>query len=77
MYFLMGFNESYSSFRGQALLMDPFPPIKKVLSLILQEERQREVASFNHLAPEPATLLSYNTPHPLRNDAKRGTPQSK
>ncbi|KAA8537887.1 hypothetical protein F0562_027533 [Nyssa sinensis] len=77
MYFLMGLNESYSLVRGQVLLMDPLPPINKVFSLILQEERQREVASITHPAMEPAALLSHHTPHLPRNDAKRGPPPFK
>ncbi|KAA8515365.1 hypothetical protein F0562_018405 [Nyssa sinensis] len=59
------------------LLMDPLPPINKVFSLILQEERQREVASITHPAMEPAALLSHQTPHPPRNDGKRGPPPFK
>ncbi|KAF8408467.1 hypothetical protein HHK36_007621 [Tetracentron sinense] len=49
--FLMGLNESFSHIRGQILLIDPLPPINKVLSLVLQEERQRTISvsstSFN------------------------------
>lgn len=43
----MGLDESYAQIRGQILLMEPIPPINKVYSLILQEEKQREVASFH------------------------------
>jgi hypothetical protein len=43
-HFLMGLNESFSQVRGQILLMDPLPSINKVFSLVIQEERQREVA---------------------------------
>jgi hypothetical protein len=50
--FLMGLNESFSHIRGQILLLDPMPPINKVFSLVLQEERQRQivplVSSLNH-----------------------------
>ena len=41
MRFLMGLNDSYSAIRGQILLYEPLPDINKVLSLILQEEKQR------------------------------------
>ncbi|KAA8518376.1 hypothetical protein F0562_015741 [Nyssa sinensis] len=61
---------SLSQNQQSVLLMDPLPPINKVFSLILQEERQREVASITHPAMEPAALLSHHTPHPPRNDAK-------
>jgi hypothetical protein len=50
--FLMGLNESFSHIRGQILLLDPLPPMNKVFSLVLQEERQRGLSissgSFNH-----------------------------
>ena len=39
----MVLNESYAHTRGQILLMDPFPPIGKVFSLVLQDERQRSI----------------------------------
>jgi hypothetical protein len=43
--FLMGLNETFSHIRGQILLIDPLPPINKVFSMILQEERQRQIVS--------------------------------
>ena len=43
MQFLMGLNESFSTIRGQILSMDPFPSITKVFSLVVQEEKQKEV----------------------------------
>lgn len=39
----MGLNDSYASTRGQILMMDPLPPITKVFTLVVQEERQRAV----------------------------------
>ena len=41
MRFLMGLNDSYLAIRGQILLYELLPDINRVLSLILQEERQR------------------------------------
>ncbi|KAL5579671.1 hypothetical protein UlMin_012113 [Ulmus minor] len=43
--FLMGLNESYAHIRAQILMQDPFPPINKVFSLVVQEERQRGLTS--------------------------------
>lgn len=40
--FLMGLNESYAAVRGQILLMEPFPRINKVFSLIQNHENKRE-----------------------------------
>ena len=39
MSFLMGLNDTYSAVRGQILLIDPIPPLSKVFSLLLQDER--------------------------------------
>jgi len=46
-HFLMGLNDSFSNIRGQILLIEPLPPINKVFSLVLQDERQREVSGGN------------------------------
>ncbi|XP_052203055.1 uncharacterized protein LOC127808520 [Diospyros lotus] len=47
MSFLMGLNDSYAQIRGQLLLMDPLPLIKKVFALISQEENKRAVLNGN------------------------------
>ena len=39
MSFQMGLNDTYSTIRGQILLMDPIPPLSKVFSLLLQDEK--------------------------------------
>jgi hypothetical protein len=57
-HFLMGLNESFSRIRGQILLIDPMPSINKVFSLVLQEERQREVAFSHSLPTDTAALMS-------------------
>lgn len=43
MILFMGLNEAYSSFRAQILLMNPIPDINKVISLVIQEERQKAI----------------------------------
>ena len=45
MQFLMGLNDSYNAVRGQILLMNPLPSVRKAYSLITQEEKQREIGS--------------------------------
>ncbi|CAL9009693.1 unnamed protein product [Prunus brigantina] len=45
MQFLMGLNDSYNTVRGQILLMNPLPSVRKAYSLITQEEKQREIGS--------------------------------
>lgn len=56
--FLMGLNESYSHVRAQILLHTPLPPISKVFSLILQEERQRSI----NISPVDNTFSSDMSP---------------
>ena len=51
MVFLMGLNDMYANVRGQILLIDPLPPISKVFSLILQEEKQCVVGASNLASP--------------------------
>ncbi|KAL1320843.1 uncharacterized protein LOC107636140 [Arachis ipaensis] len=50
LFFLMGLNDSFSNIRGQILLSDPLPPILKIFSLVLQEERQRAIGMANSIA---------------------------
>jgi hypothetical protein len=56
--FLMGLNESYAQIRGQILMIDHFLRINKVFSLVIQEERQREVAlSYSNNLAMPIAML--------------------
>ena len=45
MQFLTGLNDSYNAVRGQILLMKELPSVREVYSLIIQEEKQREIGS--------------------------------
>ena len=45
MQFLMGLNDSYSAIRGQTLLMNPLPTVRKTYSLITQEDKQCKLSS--------------------------------
>ncbi|XP_075492646.1 uncharacterized protein LOC142530717 [Primulina tabacum] len=45
MTFLMGLNDYSAQIRSQVLLLDPLPPINRVFSLVVQEERQRTIGS--------------------------------
>lgn len=56
--FLMGLNEIYTNIRGQLLMMNPIPPLTTVLSLLQQEERQRNYVSLSNTAVESAALMS-------------------
>ncbi|XP_062089486.1 uncharacterized protein LOC133796019 [Humulus lupulus] len=46
--FLTGLNESYHAVRAQVLLIDHFPSLSKVFSMIVQEERQRNLGPSNN-----------------------------
>ena len=43
--FLMGLNDSYGTLIGQILLIEPFPSLSKVFSLISQEEKRRSIGN--------------------------------
>ncbi|XP_070676306.1 uncharacterized protein [Malus domestica] len=58
MQFLMGLHESYVTIRGHILLMSPLPTTQKAYSLILQEERQRQIASNSTINNESMAMLS-------------------
>lgn len=72
MCFLMGLNDSYSRIHGQILLMDPIPSIIKVLSLVVQEVKWKEVDSLSStsesqlaFAVQNPAARSSNYNHPL------------
>ena len=43
MRFLMGLNESFDTVQSQILLLDLFPSMSKVYSLVLQEESHKNI----------------------------------
>ena len=43
--FLMGLNENYSTIRGQIMLMQSLPTVKKAYSLLCEEENKRGLVS--------------------------------
>ena len=45
MSFLMGLNDLFAQIKAQLLLSDPLPQINKIFSLVVQEERQRNVTA--------------------------------
>ncbi|XP_070045949.1 uncharacterized protein LOC142164094 [Nicotiana tabacum] len=58
--FLMGLNEVYTVVRGSVLLMNTLPSLDQAFSLLIQEEKQREIKPNNQLIFESA-LLNVNT----------------
>ena len=61
MSFLMGLNETYAAVRGQILLMEPMPPLSKVFSLLLQDEKQRKVGTRKVLVDASAALAAFGS----------------
>lgn len=45
MHFLMSLSDSYNQIKSHVLLMNPLPPMNRVFSMVLQEEKQREIAA--------------------------------
>jgi hypothetical protein len=54
---LMGLNDQFLIVCGQILLMEPLPPFNKVFSMILQDERQREVSSTKNCFTDSAAFM--------------------
>ncbi|XP_061336726.1 uncharacterized protein LOC133283832 [Gastrolobium bilobum] len=61
--FLMSLNDSFSSVRTQILLMDPLLSLARVFSLVLQEERQRQISISIPATLDTSLLNSVNTTH--------------
>ena len=74
MSFLMGLNETYTTVRGQILLMDLIPSLGKVFSLLLQDEKQRKVGKKNTIESF-ALAVKANGSSKSFNKAKFGRPQ--
>lgn len=74
--FLMGLNDSFSTARGQILMMNPLPSIAQAFSLIKQEEKQRQgnTVPNSFLAAAKHGMQTSNTKY-LSNDAA-GTKKS-
>uniref|UniRef100_A0A6N2MH16 Integrase catalytic domain-containing protein n=1 Tax=Salix viminalis TaxID=40686 RepID=A0A6N2MH16_SALVM len=63
MQFLMGLNDTYSTIRGSILMMNPIPDTRRVHGLILQHERQMEVASrpsYSHAMQTSRTVPGFS-----------------
>ncbi|KAH0694205.1 hypothetical protein KY285_021302 [Solanum tuberosum] len=54
--FLMGLNEVYTAVRGSILMMNPLPSLPQAFSLLVQDERQREIRPGNQLGTASTSL---------------------
>nr|XP_016502074.1 PREDICTED: uncharacterized protein LOC107820328 [Nicotiana tabacum] len=52
----MGLNEVYIVVRGSILMMNPLPSIAQAFSILIQEEKQKEVKPHNEFVMESASL---------------------
>ncbi|XP_024200483.1 uncharacterized protein LOC112203795 [Rosa chinensis] len=50
MQFLMGLNDTYSSVRGQILLMIPLPTVRQAYAAVAQDEKQRSLCASHPIA---------------------------
>ena len=57
--FLMGLNDSYGNLIGQILLIEPFPSLSKVCSLVLQEEKRRNIGNIVNVVQQVDVVAMY------------------
>nr|XP_016448700.1 PREDICTED: uncharacterized protein LOC107773790 [Nicotiana tabacum] len=69
--FLMGLNDAYSGTRSNLLMLSPLPSINHAYSLLIRDEKQREVQLSHHPGEESflAAKQQYGA-HKLYNDKK-------
>lgn len=68
--FLMGLNESNTHVRGNILMMTPLPTLSQTYSLLVQEERQRQVRTGSRLQGEGMSF-NINTGNLAPNNGQR------
>ena len=75
MSFWMGLNDTNTVVKGKILLMDPIPSLTKVISLLVQDEKQRKVGK--NLNIEASALAVKNNGSFVKgsNKGKSGSPQ--
>ncbi|KAB5519408.1 hypothetical protein DKX38_023727 [Salix brachista] len=66
--FLMGLNESYSAVRGQILLMNPLPTLRRAYALVSQEEKQRELGSGRIIESGSVAMIVRSNQQPRLNN---------
>ncbi|KAB2629719.1 hypothetical protein D8674_034514 [Pyrus ussuriensis x Pyrus communis] len=76
MQFLMGLNDSYSVVRGSILMMSPLPDTRRVHGLILQHERQMDVASRRELGTSSHAMQVQRPPAPSSSNDRFPSPSA-
>lgn len=60
----MELNDDYNAIRGNILMMSPLPSISQVYSMLIQEEKEREIRSSGHFLADSASLaIETHKPH--------------
>ncbi|XP_040996208.1 uncharacterized protein LOC121242410 [Juglans microcarpa x Juglans regia] len=67
MQFLMGLNDSFDSIRAQILLHDPLPTLNRVLSIVQQEERRRQL----HSPSTPLAMVTRGPDHRTTTSSRK------
>ena len=55
----MGLNENFDTLRSQILMIEPFPSISKVYSLVLQEESHKSIGHGGSFSSQLDTVAMY------------------
>ena len=58
-HFLMGLNDSFGTLIGKILLIERFPSLSKVSSLILQEEKRRSIGNTINVVQQLDPVAMY------------------
>ena len=69
--FLIGLNNSYTTVRRSILMMTPFPTLSQAYSLLVQEERQRQVKNEVQFLSDGAPLSIATSKTPISHEAWR------
>lgn len=58
--FLMGLNDIYAAGKSNILMLSPLPSVNHAYSLLMQDEKQREIYMNSHYPGNSATFLATN-----------------
>ncbi|XP_070049732.1 uncharacterized protein [Nicotiana tomentosiformis] len=61
--FLMGLNDAYASVKNSILMMLPLPTVGHAYSLLMQDEKQREVYVNSHFPGDSSSFMAANQNH--------------
>ncbi|XP_019260086.1 PREDICTED: uncharacterized protein LOC109238110 [Nicotiana attenuata] len=58
--FLIGLNDSYADVRGNILMISPLPSVNHAYSLLIQDEKQREIYVNNQFPGDSSSFMAVN-----------------